>query len=255
MNYPLAAVRPRPSRVWSPLDLGLAFLWEGEGSLYQDIARTTLAVSESDPVGSITDLTGNGNHFAAVADDTTRPALNLTGPNSTRIVNSDGVNDILIAPSITSTDGMTLWGVFRAETTIVGCPFISGSQSANWRIYCNSGGLDEVRMNTSAGISSIGAAMTIDQWYIVIGRYRVSDALQSVILDGVKYDEKSTGTGTPVTGEPRFLCRVASSPASSAAAGIVTRYLSDAECNQLGQYLKSKYNPTGAASGPQWVGL
>lgn len=110
-------------------------------------------------------------------------------------------------------------------------------------------------MNTSAGISSIGAAMVIDQWYIVIGRYRVSDALQSVIMDGVKYDEKSTGTGTPVTSEPRFLCRVASSPASAAAAGIVTRYLTDAECNQLGHYLKNKYNPFSLASGPQWVGL
>lgn len=70
-------------------------LWlePARGGLFQSNAGTTAATVNGDAVGYIHDLSGNGNHYTSVADDTTRPTLQ--GAGTLPCLRFDGVNDVL----------------------------------------------------------------------------------------------------------------------------------------------------------------
>lgn len=79
---------------FTPEDLTPSLWLEpAQGGLFQSNAGTMAATANGDPVGFLTDLSGNANHYTSVADDTTRPTLQGVGANP--LIRFDGVNDLL----------------------------------------------------------------------------------------------------------------------------------------------------------------
>lgn len=98
-----------PSARWHPRALfgagepGVVFDWSKQSSLYQDSARTTLVNAAGDPIGSVTDESGNGNH----ASQTTATSRFVWQGDHAE---TDGVDDWLVTPSIdfSGTDKVTI---------------------------------------------------------------------------------------------------------------------------------------------------
>lgn len=83
------------SAAFTPASLSPA-LWIEAGNtsnIFQSNACTTAASANSDPVGCIKDLSGNGFNLTSAADDTTRPLLQGVGVHP--YLDCDGSNDIL----------------------------------------------------------------------------------------------------------------------------------------------------------------
>lgn len=79
---------------FTPASLSPA-LWieAATSSLFQSNAGTTAATANSDPVGFVTDKSGNAFHLTSLADDTTRPLLQGVGTHP--YLDFDGTNDLL----------------------------------------------------------------------------------------------------------------------------------------------------------------
>jgi hypothetical protein len=82
---------------FSPSDVaGLALWLDGSdaATLYQDSARTTPVTADTDPVGGITDKSGQANH-AAQTTANARPLYKTNIQNSKSALRFDGTNDSL----------------------------------------------------------------------------------------------------------------------------------------------------------------
>ena len=82
---------------------GLALWLKADGTRWQDSARTTPAVADSDPVGCWDDASGLGNHVKQ-ATSTKRPSLKLGVQNGMPAVRFDGIADFLTAASTLTGD-------------------------------------------------------------------------------------------------------------------------------------------------------
>lgn len=86
--YPIGYPNPSPADLAPTL-----WLEPAKGGMFQSNLGTTSATANNDPVGFITDLSGNNNHYTSVANDTTRPTLQGVGTRP--VLRLDGVNDLL----------------------------------------------------------------------------------------------------------------------------------------------------------------
>lgn len=66
---------------FTPASLSPALWVEARNGVFQSNAGTTAATADTNPVGYITDLSGNGFHLTSAADDGTRPLLGGVGVN------------------------------------------------------------------------------------------------------------------------------------------------------------------------------
>lgn len=89
---------------------GVAFDLTDMGTLYQDSGRTTLVSATGQPIGSATDLSGNGKH-ATQATTAQKPAYQ-------GYASLDGVDDGLVTPALalSGTDAITVVASIRKSS-------------------------------------------------------------------------------------------------------------------------------------------
>lgn len=92
-----------PARLFTTSEPGIAYDLTDKTKLYQDSTRTTLVSANGDPIGSVTDLSGNGKHasqattaskplfqgyadFDGVDDSWATAAIDFTGTNKATVV-------------------------------------------------------------------------------------------------------------------------------------------------------------------------
>lgn len=105
---------------FTPLSIPGLQLWlKADAGLYQErtgVGATTPASSDSDPVGSWLDQSGQGFHCTASADSV-RPTLKLAIQNGLPVVRFDGVDDLLQSASITGLPAITLFLLAKSGVT------------------------------------------------------------------------------------------------------------------------------------------
>ncbi len=80
---------------FSPSDISGLVLWlQGDGTLWQDSARTTPVTTDADPVGAWDDASGGGRHVIQ-ATSGSRPTWQTNEINSEPVVRGDGSDDSL----------------------------------------------------------------------------------------------------------------------------------------------------------------
>jgi hypothetical protein len=90
----LGAGKPPAAGAFTPASLSPALWIEAATSaLFQSNAGTTAATANSDPVGFVTDKSGNAFNLTSLADDTTRPLLQGVGVHP--YLDFDGTNDFI----------------------------------------------------------------------------------------------------------------------------------------------------------------
>lgn len=129
MPYPVAACRGTgivtPSAAaFSPADIPGLQLWlRADGTLWQDSARTTPAVADSDPVGAWDDASGNGRH-ATQTTSTRRLTLKAGVQNGLPVLRLDGVDDFLAVADAAGlqfgTGDFAAFAVFRSSNVAKG---------------------------------------------------------------------------------------------------------------------------------------
>lgn len=78
-----------------PTDISNLKVWfKADGTLWQDAARTTPAVTDGDPIGSWDDASGNANH-AQQSTSGFRPQLKTSILNGLPVIRFDGTDDFL----------------------------------------------------------------------------------------------------------------------------------------------------------------
>jgi len=118
---------------FSPASLSPALWVEARNGVFQSNAGMTVATANSDPVGFITDLSGNAAHMTSAADDTTRPLLQGVGANP--YLDFDGVNDVLrLAASLglyASGSGYSVFMAMRGNPITTSESVVSESSNAS----------------------------------------------------------------------------------------------------------------------------
>ena len=109
---------------FSPSDISGLLLWlKGDGTLWQDSARTTPATSDGDPVGAWDDDSGNADH-ATQATAGARPSLQTAELNGLAVVRLDG-GDMLQSVADAGQLPVSVFAVvrpdnFSAKRTVLG---------------------------------------------------------------------------------------------------------------------------------------
>ena len=146
MGLGLSIYTGRSPSVFAPSDVsGLVAWWDTAtlSTLYQDSGRTTLVSANADPIGSITDRSGNSNHLLQTTSGK-RPTYVTSGISSVASAQFDGTDDfletstslglasctILMAAKCTTAGGFK--GVFRWAPT-------AADTGTNGMIWYNNG--------------------------------------------------------------------------------------------------------------------
>ena len=104
-------------------------------SLYTDSARTTPVAANDDPVGALSDLSGNGYH-ATQATSSKRPLYKASGINSMPSVQTDGVDDYLEFTNPIS--GLTAYTLFLVAKYDVASGYVYDMNGGlDHAMYCN----------------------------------------------------------------------------------------------------------------------
>lgn len=137
---------------------------------------SALALSDTDPVSSWTDATGNGNH-ATQATSAYRPIFRTNQRNGLAVVRFTGDNvtgpHFMDTPVSASTSGVTMITVVKATSVFNGKATIIGSTSSGgWQTdMSTSDGLRMLRQYAAqmhlTGVSTIA----LSTWYILTARY------------------------------------------------------------------------------------
>jgi hypothetical protein len=103
---------------FDPASLSPVLWLAADGVLYQDSARTTLATSDGDPVGSWSDKSGANAH-AAQATSAKRPLYKTNIINGKPVLRPDGVDDAMAAAlaSAVSSGACTIYLVVSVTAT------------------------------------------------------------------------------------------------------------------------------------------
>lgn len=224
---------------FNPLTLSPTLWLKGNGTFWQDAARTTPAVADNDPIGSWEDASGVGNH--AVSSLTARPLLKLGILNGIAVARFDGVNDILTAPlaaTETQTHVLVLktaapTAAYKTNMALVGTA----------QLYTNSvtgTGYNYYHNQASAEVAGTG---TPANWNIVSLTYTSLAAANLRVGGGAgtAFDPSNAwATATSVT----LGANVTPNQWASMDCAENLRFgsaLSLADLNSVGQYLASKY--------------
>ncbi len=121
---------------WSPLDLGAKLLawWDyaDTANLWQDTSATTAVTSDTDPIGRVSDKSGNGKHLLQ-ATSGSQPAYR-TGP--ARAVFDGGSDYLSVASPAFPISEMELFQVFEqhaANTAWPGVYVFAPSSGTDWQ--------------------------------------------------------------------------------------------------------------------------
>lgn len=102
--------------MYNPLnDSSLKLFLRRSGPFYSNIDGTGGTPAAAAACGRWGDSSGQGNHFSAAANDTTRPVVAATG---LRGLSFDGVNDVMFG--LASLDMTTAWTLFILYSSTVG---------------------------------------------------------------------------------------------------------------------------------------
>lgn len=233
-EQPLDIFVPAPTRVWSP-----------ESVMYQDAARTTLAVANNDPVGSWSELISNAH--ASQATVAKQGLLKTNVLNGYRVIQFDKVNDYMEAP-ITARTASTWFIVARKMTALDanGRGLVGWKTNSSNRIYMYAstatGGYGWYA-NEALTVENIGGDPT--QWNIICLRHADANLVE-VWLGGGSLADSFNPNDNLVTGITLML------GANNEVAGTfgdfqyaeIDRYglaLSDDQVDAVGEALATKY--------------
>lgn len=113
---------------------GMVWDLTDSNTLFQDIAGTTPVTAAGQPVGKIIDVSGNGNHWTASANDSTRPTYQVDGDSKPYLDFSGAQYLIAPTPFMNNTSRVmtAVFGIYAAtnsaQNTLLGC---SSTSSAN----------------------------------------------------------------------------------------------------------------------------
>jgi hypothetical protein len=174
---------------------GVMLDWVNASNLYQDTARTTIVATNGDPIGSVTDLSGNGNN-ASQATSTKRGLWNAAGYGAT-----DGADDGWQTPAIdfSVTDAVTIVAAIRKRSDAsagivcelgnswsnVGRFGLAAPQSAGANIGFGTRG-----DGTFSGAAYFNAAVAAPALVVVTGIGRISTDTSILRINGV---QRATG--------------------------------------------------------------
>lgn len=119
-----------------PSDIASLWSWiDPAVNSFQNINGTTAATANDDPLGYLTDRSGNGRHWIAAANDTTRPLLktNVINGEPTLYFSGFGLQSIFCNTSLAALTAAELFVVIKknAETP-------SGDDAGAWHLGTDS---------------------------------------------------------------------------------------------------------------------
>jgi hypothetical protein len=171
-----------PASLFASGEAGAWYDLSDLSKLFQDSAGTTAVTADGDPVGSLLDKSGNGNH-ATQAVSAARPIYHTDG--TFHWLKGDGIDDSISSPkSLDYSNAAEFW-MFAAAQHISGPVAIAlnGSDFQYLRI-------DEGQIFARSEIGNLnGASLAIAPWsaspVVWLIRVRQSDRSVTVFRDGV----------------------------------------------------------------------
>lgn len=188
-----------PASLFASGEKGVAFDFSDASKLYQDSARTTPVTAASDPIGSVTDLSGNGLHGA----QTTAGSRPVWG---TDYATFDGTDDFLVTAAIdlTAANEITLiMGYYVASDAAVA---IAAELSAN--VGTNNGSFSlttpqaagvassRLTMKGTTAVSITPTRAAAPAWLTLVASGDISAPLTTLEINGAPFSSSSSlGTG------------------------------------------------------------
>lgn len=147
-----------------PPSSGLFGDWRFDIGAYQDSDRTSPATANDDPVGGVTDQSGNGNHLAQTTSGR-RPLLKTGGPNGYKYIKFDASDDI-IKWAGTLDVPIAVWLVVKPVSWISGAHIFAGGSDDNLSLYQYSSS-PTVRTWNGTSSGSNNGDLSIGSWAVV----------------------------------------------------------------------------------------
>jgi hypothetical protein len=144
---------------FTPLSLsGLAAWWDFSDlfTLFQDSARTTAASADADPIGGVTDKSGNGRHLSQ-STSTKRLALKFAIQNGRVVVRGDGVDDFLQV-AFALNQPVYIAAVLQQRSWSAGSRLWDGATSGTTQLL-QAGTTPNLRAQTTAALNSASLAV------------------------------------------------------------------------------------------------
>lgn len=144
--------RPVPARIG-----GLKLWYDALSpqSLFTDSTRTTLVTANDDPVGALSDLSGNTKH-AVQASSTLRPLYK----SGTPYIVGDGTDDQLTAGTVIASGAWTLLVVITKESTTGGLVYYAAGTDYGG-LFTHGSGVSQWGFRSSTTTMNAGAAVDI----------------------------------------------------------------------------------------------
>lgn len=182
-----------PAQLFAAAELGAWYDPSDLSSLFQDAAGTTPVTAAGQPVGKVTDKSGNGNHLTAAG--TARPTLEVDG-NGFYYLKGDGIDAKLVAPAAEPfpvLQQMTAFVARQPDSSSNGMVFEYGLN-----VFANAGAFAELYL--SAGTDEIYCAGNSVCWgdltglgtSAIIGTLIQDMSLGTTIADVNKYRTNGT---------------------------------------------------------------
>lgn len=194
----VGAVAWEPSALFGSGEKGVAYDLSTSSGLFQDSARTTPVTAVSDPIGSVTDISGNGVN----ASQTTAGSRPLWQGDSALF---DGSDDRWVTGAIdfTGTDAVTVVACIRkGSDAAVGCVVELGTGGEAGSFLLNApntaaaAGFSFTSRGTTTGVSSISAGYAAGTDYVVTGVGRISTDTSILRVNSTQVATAATDQGT-----------------------------------------------------------
>ena len=134
----IMASAPAAGGGFDPLTIpGLQAWWDASNaaSRWQDVSGTTPAAADSDPVGRLDDLTGNGHHLLVHGSENARRPLYKAALAAGAGLLFDGVNDVLTTGSVPAwTQPIQVLLVYRGVSHVAGTYVASGEGIVTYEV-------------------------------------------------------------------------------------------------------------------------
>lgn len=164
-------------------------------SLYQDSAGTTAVTAAGQPVGRISDKSGNGLH-AIQSTAGARPAWSADASGRMSL-SFDGVDDMLQNATVNITAYPLTVAIavrFPAPAASASIVSLASSGSADWRTIKASNGSNNVEIYERASGRNRGALVPADSGHVIIAEWTASDVFSEI--DGEQLGVNTTDYAT-----------------------------------------------------------